>query len=200
MQDEASMIAVSRLAPQKGENVLDVCSAPGGKSTYMAELMQNSGAVVSLDISGRRLAELDESSRRLGIRIIRKVVQDARDLSSLRDFQADRVLVDAPCSGLGVIRRKPEIKWAASPEEIPALSGLQQQILFASAACVKPGGILMYCTCTLSQPENEEVTSGFLRRSPAFRQVDSQKLFPDADGTDGFYFAVFRRDDAHAGG
>ena len=208
VQDESSMLVAHVVAPQPGEFVLDCCSAPGGKTTHMAALMENKGRIVAGDIYEHKLARIEENAQRLGISIIETIMLDARDAGGRFKGQADRVLVDAPCSGLGVLRRKPDARWHKEQKEIDALPELQLEILKSAAEAVKPGGVLVYSTCTIERSENQAVVEAFLRGNPAFRlektgsflpcrgehrQEDMVQLYPQHDGTDGFFIARMRR-------
>lgn len=156
VQDEASQMVVEMLDPQPGETVVDVCAAPGGKTLAMAEKMHNVGRIVASDIYKRKLDIITKESIRVGVTIIETKTWDSTKVDSSLIGKADRVLVDAPCSGLGVVRRKPEIKYKQFGEEMTGLPLKQQAILSASSAYVKPGGMLLYSTCTINPAENEK--------------------------------------------
>ena len=188
--------------PQPGEFIIDACSAPGGKATHMAALMQNQGRILAGDVYAHKLQRIAENAERLGISIIETKLLDAREIGGLYTMQADRVLVDAPCSGLGVLRRKPDARWKKDEKLLQELPVLQREILQSAAGCVKPGGILVYSTCTMAREENEEVVEGFLAKHPEFilektgaflptnkREDDMVQLCPQRDGTDGFFIA-----------
>lgn len=193
VQDESSLIAIENLCPLPGETIIDLCSAPGGKSTYIAELMENKGVIHSGDLHSGRLKLVNESASRLGISNIKTQIWDAAILNPIFKNIADKVLIDAPCSGLGVIRRKPEIKWTSSRSAISSLAEIQLQILIIGAEYVKSGGQLMYSTCTLSEEENGHVVQNFLKRRSDYKYEASKTLFMDTDNTDGFFFAKFIR-------
>lgn len=193
-QDESSMLVAEKLDPKHGEIIMDVCAAPGGKTTAIAERMNNTGKIIASDIYRRKLDLIDREAKRLGITNIETRSWDATRVDSSMLQKADRVLVDAPCSGLGVIRRKPEIKYKERSEEMELLPKKQLAILSASSSYVKPGGTLVYSTCTINHEENEKVTEIFLKRNPAFEKVESIQLLPNVDGTDGFYICVMRRE------
>lgn len=209
VQGEASQLATYLLAPQPGERILDACAAPGGKTTHIAEFMQDSGEIVATDISQRGLRKVDDNAQRLHLSSIRTVVADASrpvcdDLSPY-----DRVLVDAPCSGFGTLRSHPEIKWNRNEADVERLSRLQQRILARAAARLKPGGILVYSTCTLTARENEQVVQNFLESYGNFVLEDAAAHLPESarnlvrDGyllalphrhnTDGFFAARLRK-------
>ena len=195
-QDESSMLVAEKVAPKHGEAVMDVCAAPGGKTTAIAERMNNTGKIIASDIYRRKLDLIDKEARRLGITNIETRSWDATRVDSSMLHRADRVLVDAPCSGLGVVRRKPEIKYKAFTEEMDLLPKKQLAILSASSNYVKPGGTLVYSTCTINPAENEKVTDAFLKRNPSFEKVERTLLLPNINGTDGFFICVMKRDDS----
>jgi len=184
IQDESSQLAALFLAPRPGERVLDLCAAPGGKATHLAQLMEDSGSVVACDTAVRKLALVNENARRLGITIIRTVPMNAAGLLSesghdeLAADSFDRVLVDAPCSGLGVLRRNPEGKWWKSPADVRELASRQKGILLNAAGYLKEGGTLLYATCSTTIEENEEVIADFLLKRPDFMLEDLKGLFP----------------------
>lgn len=205
VQDEASMLVARLLAPQPGQTVADVCAAPGTKSTHLAQLMEDRGRVLAFDPQPARLARVAEVARRLGTASIRTTGGTAEALAAEWPDACDGVLVDAPCSNLGVLRRNPEVKWRRRAEDIPASAARQRAIVIAAATMVKPGGRLVYATCSLEPEENEEVARALLSARPDFR-LDAPADFPlplDADGvlrcrphlhgTDGFTVARFRR-------
>jgi len=167
VQDESSMLVTHILDPKPGEIIIDACSAPGGKSTHIAEFMQNTGEILSFDIDGQRLELLKESCKRLGIKIIQTIEADARQVGEYVK-QADRILVDAPCSGLGVLRRRVEARWRRSPEQIMEFAQLQYEILDSISNYVKPNGIIVYCTCTIEPEENQQIVEKFLKLHPEF--------------------------------
>ncbi|MBQ2087373.1 MAG: 16S rRNA (cytosine(967)-C(5))-methyltransferase RsmB [Selenomonas sp.] len=201
LQDEGSMLVAHVVDPQPGELIIDCCSAPGGKTTHIAALMNNEGRVVAGDIYEHKLERIAENARRLGIDIIEPTLLDAREVGDEYEAMADRVLVDAPCSGLGVLRRKPDARWNKSAEEIARLPELQLQILNSAAKALKDGGVLVYSTCTIEPAENQEVVAKFLADHPEFtleqtgaflpqpRQAEMVQLYPQRDGTDGFFIA-----------
>ncbi len=208
VQDESSMLVAHVVAPQPGEFILDCCSAPGGKATHMAALMENKGRLVAGDIYEHKLTRIDENAQRLGISIIETVLLDAREAGEKFEGQADRVLVDAPCSGLGVLRRKPDARWHKQQEELRTLPALQLEILKSAARAVKPGGVLVYSTCTIERDENQAVVEAFLAENKEFgmektgsflpcpgshSEDEMVQLYPQRDGTDGFFIARMRR-------
>lgn len=218
VQDESSMLVAAVANPMPGSSVLDCCAAPGGKSMHMAEIMRNKGKIVACDIHAHKQALIDRQQVRLGIDIVETVTQDALELDRRYPLNSmDLVLLDAPCSGLGVIRRKPEIKWNRKPEDIAELAALQYRLLQTACKLVKPGGTLVYSTCTMAPEENEEVVRRFLAEHPGF-QLDLQwpeevlqplrargampetfegfaQIFPHHYGSDGFFIARMRKID-----
>ena len=193
VQDESSMLAAHWLNPAENDFIIDCCAAPGGKATHIAELMKNHGRIIAADIFEMKLQHIKENSKRLGIKIIEPVLLDARNIGEKFFNQADKVLVDAPCSGLGVIRRKADLRWKKTPEEIAELPKLQSEILSSAANAVKIGGTLIYSTCTIIRRENETIVENFLKNNKNFKIVDTKKFLPHIDGTDGFFIAKLVR-------
>ncbi len=204
VQDESSMLVSHVVRPEAGEFIIDACAAPGGKSTHLAALMKNQGRVLACDIHEHKIGLITDNVRRLGIDCIEPRLQDATNLHQHFAGQAHRVLVDAPCSGLGVLRRRPDARWRKE-ESLKELPALQSAILASAARCVKPGGVLVYSTCTLEEAENESVIQRFLAVNPDF-SIDSAgamlpgprpetmlTLWPQRDGVDGFFIARMHR-------
>lgn len=194
-QDEASMLVSEKIGVRQGDVVMDVCAAPGGKTTAIAERMNNTGKIIASDIYRRKLDIVDKEAARLGITNIETRSWDATRVDSTMSKKADRVLVDAPCSGLGVIRRKPEIKYKEYSKEMKLLPDKQLAILSSSSSYVKPGGTLVYSTCTINPEENEKVVDIFLRKHRDFEKVERTLLLPNVNGTDGFFICVMKRDE-----
>lgn len=199
IQDCASQLCAKALGAKPGERVLDICAAPGGKTFTVAEYMQNQGEIVACDLYPQRVKLIEDGAERLGISIIKTAVKDAAKYSEdLGVF--DRVLCDVPCSGIGVIRRKPEIRYKTK-EEIDSLVPIQKSILNTASMYVKRGGTLLYSTCTLNFEENGAVTQEFLKNHPDFTieplfdgSDASEKTFlPSSDKTDGFYICKFKK-------
>ena len=205
VQDEASQLIAYLVAPKAGEAVLDICAGAGGKTTHLAEIMNNQGSILALDISSQKIRSLRDTAKRLGITIVDTLVGDATyNLGEAFQEKFDRVLVDAPCSGLGTLRRNPEIKWRISPEDVKNFASLQKCLLKNAASYVKKGGRLIYSTCTIMPEENEDVIEDFLSHHGGFRcmqptgiiggqLVDDRGFFrtdPSHHGTDGFFAAV----------
>ena len=205
IQDESSMLVAHVLAPEPGEFIIDACGAPGGKTTHIAALMQNRGRVLSTDIHEHKLALIQDNANRLGISTVETRAMDAARLHEAFAGKADRVLVDAPCSGLGVLRRKPDSRWHKTAENLRELPELQSAILASAADCVKPGGVLVYSTCTTEPEENQQVVRSFLDSRPDYslepagryvslkQQDEMIQLWPHIDNVDGFFIARLRR-------
>jgi 16S rRNA (cytosine967-C5)-methyltransferase len=205
VQDEASMLIARLLAPEAGGTIADVCAAPGTKATHLAQLMDNRGRVLAFDPQPARLARVGEAATRLGTTIIDVREGTVETLAGEFGDSCDGVLVDAPCSNLGVLRRNPEVKWRRQLEDLAVVSRRQSEILTAASTMVKPGGRLVYATCSLEPEENDDVVRAFLAGRPKFT-LDPPESFPlplDADGalrcfphrhgTDGFTAVRFRR-------
>lgn len=198
VQDLSSQLCCQALDVRPGMRVLDACSAPGGKTFTLAEQMENQGEVVACDLYPVRVGLIQSGAERLGLSIVHPRVMDASAPDEgIGTF--DRVLCDVPCSGLGIIRRKPELKYKPVAE-FEGLPGVQYGILTACARLVKPGGVLVYSTCTLNRKENEEVIRRFLGEHPEFEPYAVTKdggffrtLLPETDGSDGFFFSAVRR-------
>ena len=206
---EASMLAAQAVGAKPGQQVLDCCAAPGGKACYLAELMQGTGRVYAWDLHEHRVQLISGAAKRLGLDNVRTRVQDARELVDSQVERMDCVLVDAPCSGLGDYLSKPDIKYNITPEGIAALHETQTAILDAACRYVKPGGTLVYSTCTLFKEENEQTVVAFLKAHSEFslnglermlpeefakQTVDGMlTLYPHVSGTDGFFIARMTR-------
>lgn len=210
IQGEASQLVGLLLDPKPGERILDACAAPGGKATHLAELMDDRGEIIATDISARGIKKLEQNIRRLGIKSMRPLQADVSlELTGAPALPYDRILADLPCSGLGTLRSHPEAKWHREEKDIERLSGLQKKMLDRLSSYLKPGGTLVYSTCTLTHEENEEVVEDFLKRHEEFVLEaaadflpESAKLMvrgkcflalPHRDGTDGFFAARMRK-------
>jgi 16S rRNA (cytosine967-C5)-methyltransferase len=208
VQDEASQLVSRFLAPRRGERVLDLCAGAGGKTTHMAALMENEGEIVAADIQAGRLTALESTAKQWGITTVKTAVINAAlapNMTALGSF--DRVLVDAPCSGLGTLRRNPEIRWHLTGQQLGEYPPLQKRILANASACVRKGGLLLYSTCSIMPEENDRVVEAFLEGNPDFAVVskpttvphevlDGQgflRTFPHRHGTDGFFGALLVR-------
>lgn len=185
IQDEASTVAADELGAKPGETVIDVCAAPGGKTSAIAELMNNDGKVYSCDIYEHKLELIEKLAARLDLSIIEPTLLDGTSGNEVWNQKADRVLADVPCSGLGVIRRKPEIKYKEITD-FRELVQIQKKILENAAKYVKPGGTLVYSTCTINKDENELQVKAFLESNKEFEFVSEKQFLPTED-IDGFY-------------
>lgn len=204
VQDESSMLVAGLVAPQPGMRVLDLCSAPGGKTTHLAQLMQNLGSITACDVHEHKLELIKENAARLGIDIINPVLNDGTLLRQEWLGQFDRVLVDAPCSGMGVLRRRAEARWRKQRKDLKIFPPLQLAILENAVQYVKQGGRLVYSTCTIEQAENHYLIEEFLAKHEEWRrrpfahpltgeQVEELQLLPQIDHVDGFYICVLEK-------
>ena len=189
---ESSMLAVNALDPKPGQDVLDLCSAPGGKAFMAAQMMNNKGRILCRDIHGHKLDLVSKSAERLGIDIIETELFDAAKTDPESKQAFDLVLADLPCTGLGIVRKKPDIKYTKKPEDVGALAALQRKILSAAAAYVRPGGTLVYSTCTLTRPENQGSADWFVQ-SFDFEEESRRRVLPQHMDGDGFFIAKFRK-------
>lgn len=193
IQDLSAQHAVWMLAPKKGERVIDLCAAPGGKTAQIADMMENEGEIIACDVHPHKLELMENGFRRLGVSAKTKLL-DAREVPKhFPKGYFDRVLADAPCSGLGVVSRRPEIKYELSRKKIKELVQLQKEILEAAWELVKPGGVLVYSTCTLNGEENEGQIEGFLARHNDAQAEEEKKILPQEFASDGFYICKLRR-------
>ncbi len=208
IQDEASQLVTHLLAPQPEERILDACAGFGGKTSLIAQLMKNRGEIVAVDLSSWKLASLEENLKRLKIEIVNALQSDARELKDMNVGLFDRIFLDAPCSGLGVLRRKPDIKWKRRPGDVYRLSRLQQELVESVSALLRPGGVLVYATCTLLKIENQGIVESFLQKHADFCIEPISEIvswaksfafdgyfcsFPHKHGTDGFFAARLKR-------
>lgn len=210
VQDEAAQLVSLLLSPQPGQRVLDVCAAPGGKTTHLAQMMEDQGEIVAIDVNQAKLALLQENCQRLGISIVKIVAQDATAPLPFPPTSFARVLVDVPCTGLGTLRRNPDGKWRVQERDIARLQKLQREILAQASTMLKREGILVYSTCTLTPEENEGVIEAFLSGQNEFRLEDASPFLPagceglvdtkgylrtltSRHGMDGFFAARMRR-------
>ena len=207
LQDEASQLVSILLQPRSGHRVLDLCAAPGSKTSHMAILAEDRAWIIACDRHPHRLTTLAATCERMGIKSVDALALDAtRDLPFVSArVEFDRVLVDAPCSGTGTLRGNPEIKWRLSPEDITRLAKLQLTLLERAASSVAAGGRLVYSTCSIEREENEEVVGRFIEGTSKFRVIVPDapaalitndgyvRTFPHRDGTDGFFAAAFER-------
>ncbi|NLC38133.1 MAG: 16S rRNA (cytosine(967)-C(5))-methyltransferase RsmB [Clostridia bacterium] len=214
LQDESSILVSHALRPEEGSLVLDACAAPGTKTTHLAQLMKNRGKIIAFDLYPHKLALIQDNCRRLGVKIVETKCADARNAGEIIGEKVDFALVDAPCSGLGVLGRRADARWRKTPDQPAQLARIQLAILQGVASALKSGGILVYSTCSLAEEENEEVVKEFLAANDGFyledltgvlpcswqREEDLQSLrsgywqiLPQAHGIDGFFLARFRK-------
>jgi 16S rRNA (cytosine967-C5)-methyltransferase len=190
VQDESAMRVARALAPEPGANVLDLCAAPGGKATHLAELMNNQGRVVACDTSSQRLNIVGVLAERLGIGILERRAIDPEQMNEAPQGPFDGVLIDAPCSNTGVLGRRPEVRWRLKPGELPHLANLQHRLLRIGASRVKPGGALVYSTCSIEPEENRQVVQGFLKEHTGFRLEAEEESVPGRPGDGGYWARV----------
>lgn len=211
VQDEASQLVAHLLAPCADEQVLDACAAPGGKTTHLAQLMRDRGLLIATDLNERKIRKIRESSERLGLTMVQAQVADGLQDGYQQGRQFDRILLDAPCSGLGVIRRNPEAKWRLQPADLVRCAERQRALLERVAMLLKPGGVLVYATCSTAPEEDEQVVEDFLSRHPSFvlehgarllpnwaelfSPAGYLRLWPHRHRTDGFFAARLQRTD-----
>lgn len=204
VQDEGAMVVSRQLDPRRGMRVLDMCAAPGGKANHLAELIANDGTVLAVDMNAARLNMAGETAHRLGNSSLELLEADATSLSGRLAGEFDRVLVDAPCTGLGTLGRRPDARWRKRAADIGPLAELQARLLEEGASMVASGGTLAYSTCTISRTENQDVVEGFLaanrgRYEPVEVSIAGSEgspylqLYPDTHGCDGMFVAVMRR-------
>lgn len=193
VQDSASTLAADTVDPLKGQKVLDMCSAPGGKTIAMAEAMEDEGQLIAMDVYEHRVELIDREAKRLGLHIIKTAVGDSQVRMDQYEEYFDRVLADVPCSGLGVIRRKPEIKLHPVEDNFSDLSNKQLAILQNAGLYLKKGGMAVYSTCTINRTENEAVVDRFLDNNKGFSLISMKQLMPD-ENQDGFFIALIRKD------
>ncbi|MCA1658634.1 MAG: 16S rRNA (cytosine(967)-C(5))-methyltransferase RsmB [Verrucomicrobiaceae bacterium] len=197
IQDPSTALACELLAPKPCENVLDACAAPGGKTAYLAELMENRGSIVACDRDAQRIRTLEENLQRLGVEISRLIPHDwtapklPADLPAAPSF--DRILVDAPCSNTGVMRRRVDLRWRLTPKDFSRMAGEQLRILRAVIPLLKTGGMLVYSTCSIEPEENEETVRSIIGEFPFLNLTKEVSLLPFRDGFDGAYAAKLTR-------
>ena len=189
-QSRGSMAVARALTPQAGERVLDLCAAPGAKTTHLAALTGDDGELVAVERHAGRAEALRRTLARMRVRSATVTTADAGAFRAGKGF--DRVLVDPPCSGLGTLQSRPDLRWRTSPERISDLAPQQARILAAGAAAMRPGGTLVYSVCTISRAESDDVVAAFLDVHPRWEAEAPVRLAPDTDGTDGFFIARLR--------
>lgn len=208
IQDESAMLAVESMDVQPGQSILDACAAPGGKTTQIATALAGQGNVVALDIHQHKLKLIKRNAERLGVaNVVHPQLLDARKTGELGNTRFDQILVDAPCSGIGLMRRKPEVRYEKTLKDSQQLAQIQLQILDAVAPTLKSGGKLTYSTCTILPSENQTVVDQFLKKHSDFKQVKTQTkkavkdqrtalgltIYPDDFGSDGFFIATLMK-------
>ncbi len=192
VQDRTAQTIAPLLDPQPGERLLDACAAPGGKSTHLAELIGDAGTVLAVDRSEGRLRRLRENASRLGLSAIEPLTADAAIPGAIGGPPFDRILLDAPCSGLGTLARHPDGRWRITPAAITELTALQRTLLEAMLPLLVPGGRLVYATCTVHPSENGALIAAFLAQHPGWRLLSQQQHWPGPKGGDGFYAAALQ--------
>ncbi len=193
VQDAGSQLIAPFLQAESGMRVIDACAGAGGKSLHLATLMQNKGTIISMDTEGRKLEELRKRAQRNGINIIEtRTIESDKVINRLHN-SADRLLLDVPCSGLGVLRRNPDAKWKLNFEFLNEIRLLQAKILQNYSKVVKIGGKLVYATCSILPSENENQIATFLESNPNWKKLDEKKVSPTENGFDGFYMALLER-------
>lgn len=193
VQDVSSQQVAHFLDPQPGMAVVDACAGAGGKSLHIAALMKNKGRLISMDVHDRKLEQLRLRARRAGVDILQsKLIEGTKTIKRLHG-SADRVLLDVPCSGLGVVRRNPDTKWKLTESSLEETRALQAQILEQYSKMVKTDGVLVYATCSLLPSENRNQVDSFVEKYPEWKLVADRCIFPDTDGSDGFYMAKLKR-------
>ena len=188
-QSRASMLVARTLDPQPGDHVLDMCAAPGTKTTHAAALMAGKGQITAIEANSARAAELRANCARLHVKSVEAIVEDGRVVNGM----FDRVMLDAPCSNLGTLARRPDARWRKTPEQIDELAQLQSELLDAAARATRPGGTLVYAICTISPREGPLQVDAFRDRHPDFAETSRRQTLPHRDGTDGFFIARLER-------
>ena len=193
VQDASSQLVAEFLEVKPGMRVVDTCAGAGGKTLHLAALMENKGQIIAMDIYAGKLKELKRRAKRAGAHNIQpRLIESSKTIKKLKE-SADRVLIDAPCSGLGVLKRNPDAKWKLQPEFIENIKKTQAEILDSYSKLVKKGGKLVYATCSILPSENEEQVAAFLENNPNFSLVNENKVSPSKSGYDGFYMALLER-------
>jgi len=193
VQDISAGMTAKILKPNPGDIVLDACSAPGGKTTHLAEIMKNYGEIYAWDLHKHRLNLVKQNAERLGINIIQIEVKDASKKNERLSNKFDKVLLDVPCSGIGVIKRKPDIKWQRKKEDIEPIIKTQKQILNVCSSYVKSGGYLLYSTCSILKKENEGIVNDFINKNNNWKIVEQYTILPN-DNQDGFFICKLIRE------
>ena len=193
VQDAGSQCIAPFLRVKPGMRVIDACAGAGGKTLHLAALMQNKGSIISLDTEAWKLEELRRRTRRNGIHIVQtRPIESSKTIKRVH-HSADRLLLDVPCSGLGVLRRNPDAKWKLSPEFIENVKVTQAKILREYSDMLRPGGLMVYATCSILPSENEEQVQRFLAENKDYKLLEERKISPANDGSDGFYMALLEK-------
>ena len=192
VQDETAMSAAALLAPQPGQRVLDLCAAPGTKTTHLAELMQGEGCIIATDVDLGRLRRIEENADRLGFSIIEPLVI-REDLTELPEGPFDAILIDVPCSNTGVLGKRPEVRSRITPEDIVELTATQQRLLEAAASLIAPGGRIVYSTCSVEPEENSGVISDFLQAHANFELLEAREYLPGQPSDGGYQALIVRK-------
>lgn len=192
IQDASSQLVAPFMDLEENMTVVDACAGAGGKSLHMSSLMKNKGKIISMDVEERKLVELKKRADRAGVKIIQTQLINPSKIVELKE-KADRVLLDVPCSGLGVLKRNPDAKWKLSPEFMTEIRDVQQRIIREYSTMLKPGGILVYATCSILPSENQEQVEKFLKENKGFEFIIDRKVMPN-EGFDGFYMAKMKKD------
>jgi 16S rRNA (cytosine967-C5)-methyltransferase len=193
VQDTASQLVSRILDPQTGMRVVDACAGEGSKTLHLAALMKNKGKIIALDTQEWRLKELRKRATKAGVDIIETRLITSSKVYKRMDKTADRLLLDVPCSGLGTLRRNPDIKWKLIPEDLERLTILQQELLEKYCIITKPNGRMVYSVCSIFPSEAEKQIERFLKNHAEFRLLNEKRYWPEIDGTDGFYVALIER-------
>lgn len=182
VQDESAGLPAVLLRPKEEDMILDMCAAPGGKSTHIAQLLGNKGKIYSVDKYDAKIKMMKQNAERLGVTNIEFIQDDASDLQDerIKDLTFDKILLDAPCSGLGVLSKKPEIRWKREPEDIFQLNELQRKLLNSAVKYLKPGGVIVYSTCSTEKEENMDIVNDFLEKNPDFK-IDNATQYVKSD-------------------
>jgi 16S rRNA (cytosine967-C5)-methyltransferase len=192
VQDESAQHAAALLDPQPGERVLDLCAAPGGKTTHLAERMRNTGRILAVDVDAERLARVNAAAERLGLTMIDTRLA-AADASDMPTGPFDRILLDVPCSNTGVLGKRPEARWRISQEGIAELTAVQRRLLEAAIARLAPTGRLVYSTCSIEPEENDEVVQAALDAHPELTLLDERRHVPGRPADGGYLALIGRR-------
>ena len=193
VQDASSQLVAPFLDVKPGQRVIDACAGAGGKTLHLASLMENKGQIIALDIHGHKLAELKKRAKRDGAHNTEtRTIEGTKSIKKLKG-KADRVLIDAPCSGIGVLKRNPDSKWKLNADFIERIRKTQAEILDQYASMVKTGGKLVYATCSILPSENEKQVKAFLANHKEFEMIKDKKVSPAASGFDGFYMALMEK-------